>query len=105
MSDFVSAFHVACNAYEEIINGTASTTSTSMSSTSTQAPTPTTVGSTGGDNKTPVGAIVGGGKCIYYRFFTQLILILLVPSCRWSSWLSTHFRGDLVALYSTPAVK
>ncbi|KAB5592836.1 hypothetical protein CTheo_3696 [Ceratobasidium theobromae] len=55
-----AAFHVACNAYEEIINGTASTTSTSMSSTSTQAPTPTAVGSTGGDNKTPVGAIVGG---------------------------------------------
>ncbi|CAE6404957.1 unnamed protein product [Rhizoctonia solani] len=56
-----AAFHVACNAYEELINGTASTTSsTSMLPTTSQTPTATAVSATSSSNKVPIGPIVGG---------------------------------------------
>ncbi|KAG8682837.1 hypothetical protein FRC08_014697 [Ceratobasidium sp. 394] len=57
-----AAFHVACNAYEELINGTASTTSSAQSSTasSTLLPSATAASSNSGENKVPTGVIVGG---------------------------------------------
>jgi hypothetical protein len=55
-------FHIACNAYEELINGTAKTTTSSLFSTSSPTPTPSVVTATAGDNKMPVGPIVGGGE-------------------------------------------
>ncbi|KAG9105552.1 hypothetical protein FRC07_009197, partial [Ceratobasidium sp. 392] len=56
-----SAFHVACNAYEEWINGTSviATSSISPSTSSTPAATPTAITSTGGSDKVPTGTIVG----------------------------------------------
>ncbi|KAG8744468.1 hypothetical protein FRC10_010138 [Ceratobasidium sp. 414] len=58
----VSAFHVACNAYEELINGTASTTSMAQSSTAppTVSPTASAAASNAGGNKVSTGTIVGG---------------------------------------------
>ncbi|CAE6480231.1 unnamed protein product [Rhizoctonia solani] len=76
-----AAFHVACNAYEELINGTASTTSTSsMFSTTSQTPTATAVSSNSGENKTPVGAIVGGvvGGVVGLAFVVGIIYLLAI---------------------------
>ncbi|KAH7335964.1 hypothetical protein B0J17DRAFT_60239 [Rhizoctonia solani] len=76
-----SAFHVACNAYEEIINGTAATTSsTSMLSTSSETPSATAVSSNSGDNKVPIGPIVGGvvGGVVGLALVVGIIYLLAI---------------------------
>ncbi|CAE6486425.1 unnamed protein product [Rhizoctonia solani] len=76
-----AAFHVACNAYEEIINGTAATTSsTSMLSTSSAAPTATAASSNSGDNKVPIGPIVGGvvGGVVGLALVVGIIYLLAI---------------------------
>ncbi|KAJ1305788.1 hypothetical protein OPQ81_010518 [Rhizoctonia solani] len=75
-----NAFHVACNAYEEYINGTASTTSTSMISTTSQTPAATAVSATSNNNKTPVGPIVGGvvGGVVGLALVVGIIYLLAI---------------------------
>ncbi|CAE6518586.1 unnamed protein product [Rhizoctonia solani] len=79
-----AAFHVACNAYEELINGTASTTSstssTSMLPTSSQTPTATALGSAPGDNKVPIGPVVGGvvGGVVGLALIVGIIYLLAI---------------------------
>ncbi|KAG8764211.1 hypothetical protein FRC12_008234 [Ceratobasidium sp. 428] len=54
-------FHLACNAYEELINGTAVVSTTSVQSSTSATATPTVISSNSDDdNKAPIGAIVGG---------------------------------------------
>ncbi|CUA70465.1 hypothetical protein RSOLAG22IIIB_04203 [Rhizoctonia solani] len=75
-----AAFHVACNAYEELINGTASTTSsTSMLSTSSQSPTATAVSASSG-NKVPIGPVVGGvvGGVVGLALVVGIIYLLAI---------------------------
>lgn len=59
-----AAFHVACNAYEELINGTATTTtsSSSIEPTSTSMTSALPTHATAGDSaqKTPIAPIIGG---------------------------------------------
>ncbi|CAE6471289.1 unnamed protein product [Rhizoctonia solani] len=76
-----AAFHVACNAYEELINGTASTTSsTSMLSTTSQTPTATAVSVTSSNNKVPIGPIVGGvvGGVVGLALVVGIIYLLAI---------------------------
>ncbi|QRV96598.1 hypothetical protein RhiJN_24616 [Ceratobasidium sp. AG-Ba] len=55
-----SDFHVACNAYESLINGTATTTTSSSSSSTTPTASASAVSSNQNDDKVPIAPIIGG---------------------------------------------
>ncbi|KAF8712263.1 hypothetical protein RHS03_01288, partial [Rhizoctonia solani] len=77
-----NAFHVACNAYEQLINGTAVVTSTSSSTSpaTSETSTPTAVSSNSGDNKVPIGPIVGGvvGGVVGLALVVGIIYLLAI---------------------------
>ncbi|QRV82592.1 hypothetical protein RhiJN_10607 [Ceratobasidium sp. AG-Ba] len=55
-----SDFHVACNAYEALINGTATTTSSSSSSSTTPTASASAAPANQGGDKVPIAPIIGG---------------------------------------------
>ncbi|ELU45074.1 Hydroxyethylthiazole kinase family domain-containing [Rhizoctonia solani AG-1 IA] len=77
-----TTFHVACNAYEQLINGTAVVTSTSSSTSpaTSETSTPTAVSSNSGDNKVPIGPIVGGvvGGVVGLALVVGIIYLLAI---------------------------
>ncbi|KAF8606268.1 hypothetical protein BDV93DRAFT_604763 [Ceratobasidium sp. AG-I] len=116
-----NAFHVACSAYEELINGTA-TVSTSSSSveSSTAAASATAVSASGGDTKekTPIGPIIGGavggvvGLALVFGLVYLIALMIkrnnnnnaIAPSSVSHMSSEPMSYGKIAAPYPTPSI-